>query len=113
MQSSDYALAGLMSQSQAELMPDRSKLRPGDRIRLLSVPAGDLFQRERELVDGLDDAGWTADTLARVLARNPEVTIDRIDEYGQPWFDCEAQEADGTLMVHTFAVVEDDSWEHL
>lgn len=91
-------------------MPDRSKLRPGDRIRLLSVPAGDLVQRERELVEGLDDAGWTADSLERVIAQSPEVTISRIDEHGQPWFECQIHDFDGSVVVHTFAVVEDLSW---
>jgi hypothetical protein len=38
-------------------MPDRTKLKIGDRIRLLRVPQCDLKQRERELREGRKDAG--------------------------------------------------------
>ena len=44
-------------------MPDRARLKIGDRVRLLRVPQGDLDQRERELRDGAEGAGWTADTI--------------------------------------------------
>ena len=50
-------------------MPDRTVLRPGDRIRLVSVPAGDLAQRDRELAERSEDAGWTANTLERIIAQ--------------------------------------------
>ena len=65
-------------------MPNRLLLKVGDRIRLLCVPQRDLEQRERELREGLEYAGWTADTIARILAQDPVVTIAQIDEYGQP-----------------------------
>ena len=92
-------------------MPDRSKLRAGDRIRLLAVPAGDLAQREREIATGAEMAGWTADTIERIIASDPVVTIDRIDEYGLPWFDVELDGEEG-VEDHSLTIVDDDSWEH-
>jgi hypothetical protein len=49
-------------------MPDRTQLKIGDRIRLLRIPQGDLEHRERELRAGAEDAGWTADTIERIIA---------------------------------------------
>ncbi len=93
-------------------MPDRTKLRVGDRIRLLSVPTADLAQRERELRDGLADAGSTADTIERIVTQQPVVTISHIDEYGSPWFDVELVRRDGDIARHSIAVMDDDSWRH-
>jgi hypothetical protein len=64
-------------------------LRVGDRVRLLCVPEADLLQRERELRDGAEMAGLTADTLDRIIAIDLVVTIDKVDEFGMPWFHCE------------------------
>ena len=91
-------------------MPDRTSLRVGDRIRILTVPAADLRQREREVREGAEDAGWTADTIERILKRNPVVAIARIDEYGMPWFDCALNREDGTTEFHSLAIMEDESW---
>lgn len=91
-------------------MPDRKALRIGDKIRLLHVPQGDLDQRDREIREGREAAGWTADTIERIIRNDPVVTIARIDEYGQPWFDYELQGADGR-EEHTLAIMEDESWE--
>ena len=93
-------------------MPDPSKLKPGDRIRLLAVPELDLLQREREIRDGLDDAGWTADTLERILAQDPVVVISQIDEYGQPWFEYDLKDDSGEIEEHSIAIMEEASWEH-
>jgi len=93
-------------------LPDRTKLRVGDRIRLLAVPSADLSQREREIRDGLEDAGWTADTIERILAQQPIVTISSIDEYGSPWFEVELTENDGQIAHHSIAIMDDDSWAH-
>lgn len=92
-------------------MPDRSKLRAGDRIRILSVPACDLAQREREIATSVEMAGWTADTIERVIAVDPVVVIDRIDEHGAPWFDVELVD-DGVVEHHSLTILDDDSWEH-
>lgn len=92
-------------------MPDRTTLRLGDRIRLLCVPSFDLEQRERELRDGVDEAGLTADTIERILVLDPVVTISQIDEWGNPWFCYELPESDGRTHVHSIAIMDDDSWQ--
>jgi hypothetical protein len=63
-------------------MPDRTQLKTDDRIRLLRVPQADLEQREHELREGVEAAGWTANTIERIILQNPVVTISSIDEYG-------------------------------
>lgn len=91
-------------------MPDRSLLRVGDRIRLLAVPEADLRQRERELRERVNDAGWTADTIEHILAQDPVVVIARVDEDGAPWFDYELRRPDGETEFHSLAIMEDVSW---
>jgi hypothetical protein len=91
-------------------MPDRTKLKIGDRIRLLRVPEGDAEQRERELREGSEDGGWTADTIERIIAQDPVVTISSIDEHGMPWFEYELTSASGEIEYHSLAIVEDESW---
>ena len=93
-------------------MPDRTKLNVGDRIRLLAVPQCDLEQRERELSDGAELAGWTADTLERIIASKPEVMIDRIDEFGGAWFEVELPGSEG-LEYHSLTILDDESWEYV
>ncbi len=93
-------------------MKDRFRtLQVGDRVRLLCVPEADLQQREREIREGGELPGWTADTLERILKLDPIVTIDRMDEYGYPWFDYEFVGPDGETEEHSIAIMEDDSWE--
>ena len=91
-------------------MPDRTKLKIGDRIRLLRVPQGDIEQRERERREGADHAGWTADTIERIIAQDPVVTISSIDERGLPWFDYELTSRGGEIEHHSLAIMEDESW---
>ena len=88
-------------------------LKPGERIRLLCVPVSDLRQRERELQDGAEMAGWTADTLERILSIDPVVTIDHVDEYGMPWFEYELVGNDGRIEYHSLGIAEDESWERV
>jgi hypothetical protein len=92
-------------------MPDHRSLTIGDRIRLLSVPQADINQREHERLEGLDDAGWTADTLERIIAQDPFVTISEIDEHGIAWFEVSLQSTDGELEQHYLAVMDDTTWE--
>ena len=92
-------------------MPAYTLLRVGDRIRLLRVPENVLRTRDWEIHDGLEDAGGTADTFERILRQDPVVTINRIDEYGQPWFDDDLKVADGNVEEHTIAIHDSDSWE--
>ena len=89
------------------------KLRPGDRVRLLSIPKSDLEQRAREQRDGVELAGWTADTLERILKISPVVTIDRVDEFGAPWFDCKVETNNGEIEFHSLTITDDESWERL
>ena len=91
-------------------MPNRKKLQIGDRIRLLGVPQGDVEQRQRELRDGAEDAGWTADTIERIIAQDPVVTISSIDEYGSPWFGYQLKRTTGEIEKHWLAIMEDESW---
>ena len=91
-------------------MPHHTTLMIGDRIRLLRVPQGDLDQRERELREGKDDAGYTADTIERIIAQDPVVTISSIDEYGLPWFQYQLTSPSGEIEYHSLAIMEDESW---
>lgn len=93
-------------------MPDRNQLKTGDKIRLLRVPPEDIEQRKREIANNLEDAGWTANTIELILAQNPIVEIDFIDEYGSPWYLCDVL-VNGQKEQHTIAILEDDSWEHV
>ncbi len=102
--------AALGSERNGRPMPDRTRLKVGDRIRLLRVPQGDLDQRARELRDGVEGAGWTADTIERIIDQDPVVTISSIDEYGSPWFECELMSAGGEIEFHSIAIMEDESW---
>jgi len=70
-------------------VPDRNQLRVGDRIRLLTVPECDLAQREREIAASNLDLDSTANVIEKIIATNPVVTIERIDDFGAPWFDVE------------------------
>ena len=79
-------------------------LKPGDRIRLLCVPESDLQQRERELWDGAEMAGWTADSIERIIEQSPIVTIARIDEYGCVWYDASIIGPEGTEEKHSLIV---------
>jgi len=95
-----------------ERMPDRTKLRVGDVIRILRVPEKDLEQREKELRENtVDEPGMTADAIEALIEQAPVVTITEIDEYGSPWFDCWIMDAQGRKNQHSIAIVEDESWE--
>ncbi|MBA4105314.1 MAG: hypothetical protein C0485_06115 [Pirellula sp.] len=72
-----------------------------------------MRQRERELQDGAEMAGWTADTLERILSIDPVVTIDHVDEYGMPWFRYELIGAEGVVEHHSLAIYDDESWERV
>ncbi len=56
-------------------------------------------------------AGWTADTIERILRESPVVTITWIDEFGTPWFDAELVDpSDQAVVKHSIAVMDQDSW---
>ena len=94
-------------------MPDPKILRVGYRIRILRVPDADLRQREREIASNVEMAGWTADTIERIITQTPEVRISRIDEYGCVWYDTTILGPEGTEEEHTLVVYNDDTWELL
>lgn len=56
-------------------------------------------------------AGSTAEAIEQIMAIDPVVTIDRIDESGTPWFDFELRTG-GSVEYHSMTVIEDESWEH-
>ncbi len=91
-------------------MPDIKNLKIGDTIRILKVPEGDIEQRKREIAEGKDNPGWTANTIELIIAQNPIVKIDTIDDYGRPWYICDII-VNGELETHTLAMNEDDLWE--
>ena len=78
-------------------MPDRRKLKIGDRIRLLRVPKGETSR-------------WTKATIEAILRQDLVVVIDRIDEYGQPWVSYDLIRSNGRVAEHTIAIMDDDSW---
>lgn len=94
-------------------MPDPKFLTVGDRIRILKVPEPDLLQREREIASGVESAGWTADSIERIIAQTPVVQISRIDEYGCVWCDTSIVGDDGMEEAHSLIVYNGDSWELL
>jgi hypothetical protein len=94
-------------------MPDPRSLNIGDRIRILRVPKSDLQERERELAKKTEMAGWTADSIERIIEQSPVVRISRIDEYGCVWYDASIVGPDGTEEEHSLIVYDDDTWERL
>ena len=70
-----------------------------------------MSSREREIREGQEDAGWTADTIERILEEHPVVTISHIDEYGLAWFEVELQDSRGETEYHSIAIMDDNSWE--
>lgn len=92
-------------------MPDTSLLKIGDRIRINSVPLADLKQREHEVETNAEMAGWTADSIERIIEQTPIVQISRIDEYGCVWYDATLTGEDGCEEIHSLLVYDDDTWE--
>src|SRR5438552_4184044 len=80
-----------------------SDLRIGDRIRIIGIP-------------GAGVAGYYlhADTkraFDKLIARRRSVRIDRIDEYGSPWYTCRFRTKAGRWEWHLFAVCNlDNNW---
>ena len=85
-------------------MPDPKALRVGDRIRILRVPDADLRQRENEIASNAEMAGWTADSIERIITQTPIVQVSRIDEDGCVWYDATITGSDGTEEEHSLIV---------
>jgi hypothetical protein len=92
-------------------MPDWRSLKVGDRVRLLRVPAPDLEQRSSELFSNAEMAGWTADTIEKIISLDPIVTIDRVDDFGAPWYSKVLIGDDGNEYHHSLTITDGDSWE--
>jgi hypothetical protein len=92
-------------------MPHPSELKVGDLIRILRVPENDLRDREQELATGSEIAGWTANTIERIIESQPVVEISEIDEYGGVWYSVVLTADDGSEEYHSLSVFDDDSWE--
>lgn len=86
-------------------------LQVGDRIRILRVPDADLRQRERELASSAELAGWTADTIERIVEQDPIVEISRIDEQDCVWYDVTVLGPSRAKEHHTLIVYDDETWE--
>lgn len=97
----------------ASHMPDPKTLKVGDRIQILSVPVNDLRRRERELAEKTEMAGWTADSIERIIEQSPIVSVTRVDEYGCVWYDATVVGPDGIEEEHSLIVYDDDTWERL
>ena len=76
----------------------------GDSIRILRVPDADLKQRESEFAGNAEMAGWTADTIERIISEHPVVKISQIDEYGYRWYEVWLLVADGETEEHSLMV---------
>ena len=70
-----------------------------------------MRQREAERRDGtVEQPGFTADTIERIIRQDPIVTVSRIDKYGLPWFDYDLVCDGGRTEEHSLAISDDDSW---
>ena len=92
-------------------MPDPKTLHVGDRIRILRVPDGDMRQRQQEIATGAKMAGWTADSIERIIAQTPIVRVSRVDEDGCVWYTATIIGDDGNEEYHELILYEDDTWE--
>jgi hypothetical protein len=90
-------------------MPDRRKLRVGDRIRIVSVPTEDLKQAKREKNES-ELAGHTAQVIQEIVDSKKVVEIFQIDEFKQPWVIIKFKRKGGRIEMHSLAIMEDDSW---
>ncbi|MFO0924345.1 MAG: hypothetical protein U0905_17860 [Pirellulales bacterium] len=88
-----------------------TSLRVGDYIRILRVSDADLQQREGELARGAEMAGYTADTIDRIIAENPVVKIWQIDAFGYPWYEVTLIADDGEEEHHMLLIYDDSTWE--
>jgi hypothetical protein len=92
-------------------LPDPKTLRVGDRIRILRVPDNDLRQREHEIATNAEMAGWTADTIERIISQTPIVRIHRIDDDGCVWYETSIIGSGGVEEDHELMIYDDDTWE--
>ncbi len=85
-------------------MPDPSSLRPGDRVRIVSVPGADL----QALASGATHLEGTVRVLQWMVGR--EYAVAWIDEDGKPWLVVDYPDPEGGQ--HSVALTDALSWEH-
>ena len=90
-------------------MPDRTKLKIGDKIKITGIPEEDLKAHANDTTAG-NGMLSTAAVLEKIMTQYTSVTIDQIDEYGKPWFSVDIK-VKGQTEHHTIAIMDDDSWE--
>jgi hypothetical protein len=78
-----------------------SKLKIGDRIRVIAVPGVGIpnhtIQRE------------TVRVYKKIIARKRAVIINKIDEFGSPWYTFKFKATNGTWHWHSLIVDDDDN----
>ena len=94
-------------------MPDWRTLKVGDVVLLRSIPSADLEQRVSELQNGAQMAGWTADSIERIIVSEPVVTIEEVDEFGAPWYSRTLISHDSVEEHHWLTITHNDSWEYV
>jgi hypothetical protein len=70
-----------------------------------------IRQRESEIASNAEMAGWTADTIERIIVQTPIVQISRVDENGCVWYDTTIIGPDGREEEHALFIYDDDTWE--
>lgn len=90
----------------------REELKIGDRVILTKIPKSDLDEREKQKQSWQEDVFCMANVLEHIIEQYPIVTIEDIDEYGNPWFSSEIQ-VNGEIQNHTLALMDDVSWEKI
>lgn len=56
-------------------------------------------------------AGWTADSIERIIAQTPVVQISQIDDDGCVWYETAILGPEGKEERHSLIVYDDDTWE--
>jgi len=71
----------------------------GDRIRIIGIPETDYLHQD------------TMRVFKKLIARKRSVRIDRIDEYGSPWYTCRFRKKSGQWEWHTLAICDgENNW---
>ncbi len=84
-------------------MKNKHFLKIGDKIRIVAIPG--------ENVANYCIHSETKKTYKKLIDRKRPVRINRVDEYGQPWYDFRFQKKNGSWERHTMCVMkDDDNW---
>lgn len=76
-----------------------SELKRGSKIRILSAPSGYLHKE-------------TLAVYKKIIKRSRPVRINKIDEYGNPWYTVKFRRKNGDWEEHMLNVIdEDNNWK--